>query len=122
MIKNFGFTNARLSARVAAVVGGTALSLISTVSMAAIVDSGVVSIAVPVTLDGIYLNVVTATTGATGGTTAGWDFNPYATAPTTGSLNFFSSTTATNNNQVLGTGGAQLLAAGDTVGPARSRF
>ena len=115
MIRNFGFTNARLSARVAAVVGGTALSLISTMSMAAIIDSGVVAISVPATTAGIYLNVVTNTTGGSSAGTVGWDLNPFASSA---SLAFFSSANAANNNQVVGTGGAQLLAPGEVVGPA----
>ena len=119
MTKNFGFTNARLSARVAAVVGGTALSLISTMSMAAIVDSGVVSIAIPVTIDGIYLNVVTNATGVSAATAPpGWDFNPYVTG---GFLTFFTSTGAANTNQIVGAAapaGATLLAPGAIIGPA----
>lgn len=119
MIKNFGFTNASLSARVAAVVGGTALSLVSTMSTAAIVDSGVVNLAVPATVDGIYLNVVTNATGTSAATRPpGWDFNPYVTG---GNLTFFSSATAANNNQVVGAAapaGATLLAAGAVIGPA----
>lgn len=118
MIKNFGFTNARLSARVAAVVGGTALSLVSTMSMAAIVDSGVVNLAIPATIDGIYLNVVTNASATASPAPAGWDFDPYVTG---GFLTFFTSSAAANNNQVVGAAapaGATLLAAGAVIGPA----
>ena len=118
MIKNFGFTNARLSARVAAVVGGTALSLVSSMSMAAIIDSGVVNLAIPATLDGIYLNVVTNVSATVAPFPTGWDLNPYVTG---GFLNFFSSSGAGNNNQIVGAAapaGATLLAAGAVVGPA----
>ena len=119
-MKNFGFTNARLSARVAAVVGGTALSLVSTMSMAAIVDSGVVALSIPSTIDGIYLNVVTNATATAAPAPAGWDFNPFLSG---GNLAFFSSTGVGNNNQVVGAAapaGATLLAAGAVVGPASS--
>jgi hypothetical protein len=118
MTKNFGFTNARLSARVAAVVGGTALSLISSMSMAAIVDSGPVNLAIPATVDGIYLNVVTNVSATVAPFPAGWDLNPYVTG---GFLTFFSSSAAGNNNQIVGAAapaGATLLAAGAVVGPA----
>lgn len=118
MIKNFGFTNARLSARVAAVVGGTALSLVSTMSMAAIIDSGPVNLAIPATVDGIYLNVVTNASATVAPFPAGWDLNPYVTG---GFLTFFTSAAVANNNQVVGAAapaGATLLAAGAVVGPA----
>ena len=118
MAKNFGFTNARLSARVAAVVGGTALSLISTMSMAAIVDSGPINLAIPATFFGIYLNVVTNATATAAPSPPGWDLNPFVTG---GFLTFFTSTNVANNNQVVGAAapaGATLLAAGAVVGPA----
>ena len=41
------------------------------------------SIAVPQNIDGVYINLVTGATGTTGGTTAGWDFNPYASSSST---------------------------------------
>ncbi len=47
-------------------------------AQAQIVYSGVVSIPIPVNVDGVYINVVTNLTGTTGGTTAGWDINPYS--------------------------------------------
>ncbi len=118
MIKNFGLTNARLSARIAAVVGGTALSLVSTMSMAAIVDSGVINLAIPATVDGIYLNVVTGATATSSPSPAGWDFNPWVSG---GFLTFFSSSAVGNTNQVVGApapAGATLLAAGAVIGPA----
>ncbi len=118
MTKNVSFTNARLSARVAAIVGGAALSLVSTMSMAAIVDSGVVSLAIPATIDGIYLNVVTGATATASPSPAGWDFNGYVSG---GNLTFFTSASAANNNQVVGAAapaGATLLAAGAVIGPA----
>lgn len=59
---------------------------------AAIVYSGIVNINVPDTLDGIYLNVVTGSIGATGGAVPGWDLNPY-TAGT--GFNLWGATTTT---------------------------
>lgn len=116
MTKNFSFTNARLSARVAAVVGGTALSLVSTMSMAAIVDSGVVNFPVPATTAGIYFNVVTNVSGTVASAVPGWDLNPFASST---NLAFFQSTAAGNNTQVVSTAaGTTLLAPGAVVGPA----
>lgn len=54
-----------------------ALCLLSSASIAAVVDSGPVSIAIPDNIDGLYFNVVTGASGATGGAVAGWDLNPY---------------------------------------------
>jgi hypothetical protein len=67
-----------------AIAAGLALG--ASVSHAAIVDSGPISIAVPNNIDGVYLNVVTGATGTSGGGTAGWDINLYATG---GGLTFF---------------------------------
>jgi hypothetical protein len=66
--------NVRLSAKIAALIGTAALSFNA---FAAPVDSGVLNIAVTNTIDGVYLNVVTGATGTSGGTTVGWDVNPY---------------------------------------------
>ena len=44
---------------------------------AAIVYSGIVNITIPNTFAGVYLNIVTGLTTATGGANVGMDFNPY---------------------------------------------
>ena len=86
----------------------------SSTSMAAIVDSGPVSLPVPATLAGLYLNLVTGVTGTS--PVAGWDFNPYAGS---GNLAFFASTSVANTCAVLASAGlATVLAPGDVVGPA----
>lgn len=75
-------------------------------------------------INGLYLNFVTNVnnTGGNGAgaTVPGWDFNPYSSSGTaTGSLSFFTSTTAANVNRVVGTGSTvDLLAAGATIGPS----
>jgi len=46
--------------------------------LAAVVDSGPVSIAIPDNIDGVYLNLVTGQSGAAA--PAGWDINPYTAA------------------------------------------
>ena len=91
------------------------LSLGASVAQAQIVDSGPVNIAIPATTAGVYLNVVTNTTGSSSTSTAGWDFNPWgATA-----RQFFWTTTATTNGGGDATGTVyRALNPGDTVGPA----
>ena len=53
------------------------LCLASSTAFAAVVTSPVSNLPVPQTFDGVYINIVTGATGTTGGTTAGWDFNPF---------------------------------------------
>lgn len=53
---------------------------------AAIVWSGIVNINIPVNIDGVYLNVATGATGASGTVVPGWDLNPWGSS----SLNMFS--------------------------------
>ncbi len=63
-----------------------ALCVVSSSALAAIVDSGPVSITIPNNIDGIYFNVVTGAGATSGGGAAGWDVNLYATG---GGLTFF---------------------------------
>jgi hypothetical protein len=44
---------------------------------AAIVWSGIVNIAIPSNIDGVYMNILTGQTGTSGSSVAGWDINPY---------------------------------------------
>jgi hypothetical protein len=44
---------------------------------AAIVWSGIVNIAIPSNIDGVYMNILTGQTGTSGTSVAGWDINPY---------------------------------------------
>ena len=53
---------------------------IVTSANAAVVSSGPVSIAVPATTSGVYLNVVTGQTGSNAASVSGWDFNPYGSS------------------------------------------
>src|SRR5688500_12077266 len=61
----------------AAAIGGA----VST-SEAANGYSGIVNNKIPGNIDGVYLNCQTGVTGTSGGTTAGWDINPYFGANT----------------------------------------
>ena len=55
---------------------------------AAIVWSGIVNIAIPSNVDGVYMNVLTGQTGTAGAAVTGWDINPYGAT----TLQFFSPT------------------------------
>jgi hypothetical protein len=69
-----GFRRRAANLAIAAAFGLTAAA-----PMAAIIDSGVVNIAVPSTSAGVYINWATGVTGASQGAVPGWDFNPYHT-------------------------------------------
>ena len=69
------------------------------------------SIAVPQNIDGVYINLVTGATGTTGGTTAGWDFNPYASSSST----LLSFNGATGSGYVASGGVISALSAGTPI-------
>src|SRR5438094_465816 len=58
-----------------AAAAGAGLVGVAQTSEAAVIYSGVVNVAIPNTLQGIYLNTALGTTG--GAPFAGWDINPY---------------------------------------------
>lgn len=104
----------------AAAVGGVAQQ-----SDAAIVYSGVVNLNIPLTTNGLYLNVVTGQInepGNTGGSSVpGWDVNPYSS----GNLTLFNNSNTPGGTYVTGggTGTAPgnlavgtLIGAGNTYG------
>ena len=71
-------------------------------------------VAIPQTLDGLYVNFVTGTTS--GSVVSGWDFDPYTTG---GNLTFFTSSAAGNTNQVVGSGSTvSALTAGTFISGA----
>jgi len=70
------FAKRRFS-RAALLIQASALCLCAVPALAAIVEGPLTNIAVPASLDGVYINLVTGTTGITGGATPGWDLNPY---------------------------------------------
>lgn len=77
-----------------------------------------VSIAVPNTIDGVYINVVTGVTGTSGGAVTGWDINPYNNG---GGITFYGSASPAG---ILATGTpgtsaeTVALSAGAVIGPA----
>jgi hypothetical protein len=106
------FTVRKSRLLVAAALGGTALTLSSPATIAAIVDSGVVNLPVPQTTAGLYINLVTGVLGFTAGAVPGWDFNPFGST----NISFFSS--AGTGTQTVGAATtATALAPGATIGP-----
>jgi hypothetical protein len=86
----------RVDTRLAACAAAAGASLAATgVADAAIVNSGPINLVVPNTFDGVYLNFLTGATGTSGGTTAGWDFNPFNNGT---ALSFFWNGTPANSN------------------------
>lgn len=86
---------------------------------AAIVHSGLVNIAIPDNIDGVYLNVVTGASGAAA--PAGWDINPYSALA--GQFNLWGATANTWFSTGGVIGGPYKLAAGTPIfGPAAAFF
>lgn len=102
-----------------------AAAIASTAAMVSTAGAAVVTfntpINVPNTFDGIYINLTTGATGASGASTPGWDWNPYNSGT---SLSFFwNGTPASSNSGVAGsTTGPYLDVAPGTVISAASTF
>jgi hypothetical protein len=107
----------RIGVKPSAAVALTAIALVSglaaTSAQAVVVYSGPVSIAVPDNLDGIYLNVVTGTSGTSGFDAPGWDINPYSALA--GQFNLWGPTTTTWLSPSGAIGGPYPLAAGTSI-------
>jgi len=109
--------NNRLHRRASAIAIASALCIVSSAPMAAIVDSGFASVPVPNTLGGVYLNLVTGVSSTVTPQPPGWDFNAYGAS----SLSFFGSTSAGHLAAVVATANvATALAGGATIGPANT--
>ena len=75
------------------------------------------NLVIPNTIDGLYINVETQTTGSAGSVVAGWDLNPYSAT----SLTWFNATgTGMMRYPGVTTGSAGSLASGMTVGATGS--
>jgi|CXWL01.1.fsa_nt_gi hypothetical protein len=95
----------RRSMRSLVLAKATALCLMSTSAMAALVDSGTVNIPIPDNIDGVYFNVVTG--AGSNVPPAGWDLNPYSAVA--GQFNLWGATANTwFNPQAVITGNYNL--------------
>jgi hypothetical protein len=97
-----------VAAAAVAVVGATQAA------NATVVYSGVVSIAIPVTTAGVYLNVVTGVNSANPGSAPGWDINPWSA----NGLSFFNPSNPTGGVYVVTGGAVNNLAVGTMIDAA----
>ena len=94
-----------------------AASVVAGAADAAIVHWADANLVVPATIDGLYINVETRTSGSAGSAVSGWDLNPYAAT----SLTWFNATgTGMMRFPGVTTGSAGNLALGTVVGAAGS--
>lgn len=102
---NRNIVGLRINTRLAgyATLAGAALAA-PAVADAAIIYSGPVSITIPSTTSGIYLNVVTGVFATTPAGSTGWDLNPWGST----SFNVWANNSASPNDGVIGnfTGGS----------------
>ena len=109
------------TSKVALRLGVCAAALAGTLAMTTAAHADIITFSAPVSVtnsfDGIYLNLLTGASSATGAGTPGWDFNPYNSGT---SLSFFWSATPSQASGVAATGtGPYLdLAAGSTISAA----
>lgn len=102
-------------------LGMCATALAGTAGMVGGANAAVVTFNTPIVVtnsfDGTYINFLTGASGATGGTTAGWDWNPYNSGTT---VSFFWSATPSQASGVAGstTGPYSDLAPGSTISAA----
>lgn len=100
---------AAISGIAAVLAFAPAAQAVPTVSMAS-------NVAVPLTTQGIYINVVGGVSGPS--TTFGWDINPWGTATTTSALNFFNPAAPTGGVYAISVAGqVASLSVGSVVGP-----
>jgi hypothetical protein len=113
---------------VAAAIVGAAGVLLPMKSEAAIVYSGVQNINIPITISGVYLNLVTGVFSGSPAGAAGWDINPWGTStlfvwannaasPTSGLVSGLGSSTTLTDNLGVGTvvGAAQTYGRTDNI-------
>ena len=94
-----------------------AASVVAGAANAAIVHWANANLVIPATIDGMYINVETRTTGSAGSVVPGWDINPYSAT----SLTWFNATgTGMMRYPGVTTGSAGNLAGGTVVGATGS--
>jgi hypothetical protein len=102
-----------------ATVVGTGMMMAASATHAVTVYSGPISLAIPATTNGLYLNVVTGANNlpasGVGSTVPGWDINIWSTA----GIGFFSATTPAGGTYVVTTAGTVTnVAPGASIGSA----
>lgn len=108
----------RVQARLATYTAVTGAALAATAAtlpdaQAGIVYSGAISLNVPTTGAGIYLNVVTGVSSASPTSAPGWDINPYGSS----SLSFFSPAAPAGGVYVVNAPGGTSATAPDNLAP-----
>jgi len=115
-----------IGSRVDKILGASAIALASGAGVvatsdnaeAAIIFSGAVNIAIPNTLDGLYLNVVTGARGPVPGDSPGWDLNPYSNVNGDNSFHLWGAISEANGGTWLNPTGTQYnLISGTPIGP-----
>jgi hypothetical protein len=106
------------AARAVLVAAASVAAVASMATQAAVIDSGTVSIPITDSIDGVYVNVVTGATGASGAGVVGWDINPYNNS--TGLTFFFPAAPAGTSGAVIPAAATppQPLPLGTVIGPA----
>lgn len=77
---------------------GAAAAVTGTQAHAAIVSSGPISINIPSTTAGVYLNVVTGVSSVSPGSVPGWDINPWSSS----TLNIYANNAASPGDGIIG--------------------
>lgn len=108
----------RLDAHFVAVAAAGVAGVGATSAEAAVVHSGPVSINIPTSTAGIYLNVVTGISG-TAAVAVGWDVNPWGSGT---ALNMFTPTPNPGGGSSVGTGTNYFNLAEGTLVSAASTF
>ena len=118
MIISNNCQNSRLNSHFALCAAALATGAAVGTANATVIYSEVINLAVPTTIDGVYMNVQTGAIGSSSDTTAGWDVNPYGTSTTIVSL-FAATGTGYMRNPNAGTAtSATRLDAATVVGPS----
>ncbi|MDA1262618.1 MAG: hypothetical protein O3B75_06945 [Planctomycetota bacterium] len=115
-MKNTKNRNNRLDAHFAICAVAMATGAAVGTANATVIYSGPVNIVVPVTIDGIYINVQTGAWSSTTSTPAGWDVNPYGTSSTAVSLYAATGTGYMRNPDAETSTGRTNLSVGTIVG------
>jgi hypothetical protein len=105
----------------AAAAAAAAVATQARTAQAAIVYSGLQNINVPNSMAGIYVNLVTKTTGSSKSTLADWDINPYVSA-SSGRFRIYDNSTTkfVDGGSAAGEDTAARLAGGDPIGSSQT--